>query len=257
MPNEGGRRAGDPASHAVHVERLKIQPTTPERSYDSASMHELLLRYQQFRDEIFPTRKDEFLKLAQQQTPQVLFITCSDSRVAPDVIFQSEPGDLFVCRNVGNIIPPHGDMPGSTSAAIEYAVRVLQVKAIVICGHSDCGAMKALMHPERLTELPTVSAWLRHSEPARQITAEHHSNLGEDEFIAALTEENVVAQIQNLETHPSVASRLRHGDLELYGWVYKIHTGEVWALDAKQGRFVALDSSLPSATRPPRRRVAP
>ncbi|MBV8553039.1 MAG: carbonic anhydrase [Acidobacteriaceae bacterium] len=256
MSDGKDRPAGDQAGYAVHLERLKVQPDTPERSYESASMHELLLRYQRFRDEIFPARKEEFLKLAGEQTPQVLFITCSDSRVAPDVIFQSEPGDLFVCRNVGNIIPPYGEMLGSTSAAIEFAVRVLQVKAIVICGHSDCGAMKALMHPEQVAELPTVSAWLRHSEPARQIATEYYSDLSEDEFLAALTEENIVAQISNLETHPSVASRLRRGDLEIYGWVYKIHSGEVWGLDAKQGRFVALDSSLPSATRPPRRRAA-
>jgi carbonic anhydrase len=131
-------------------------------------MHELLLRYQQFRDEIFPARQQEFLKLARQQTPQVLFVTCSDSRVVPDVIFQSEPGGLFVCRNIGNIIPPHGQMLGGTSAAIEYAVRVLQVKAIVICGHSDCGAMKSLMHPEQISELPTVSACLRYSGSERE-----------------------------------------------------------------------------------------
>jgi carbonic anhydrase len=219
-------------------------------------MQELLRRYDQFRKEIFPQRKAAFAKLGRQQHPQVLFVTCSDSRVAPDVIFQSEPGDLFVCRNVGNIIPPHGVMVGGVSAAIEYAVQALQVKAIVICGHSDCGGMKALLHPEQVAKLPAVSAWLRHADVAKQVATEHYSHLSEAELLDTLIEENVVAQIANLETHPAVASRLRRGDLELYGWVYKIHSGEVWALDASQARFVALDSNLPSATSAPRKKLS-
>ena len=243
-------------NHSAQTGQLRVAPDTPERSYESASMQQLLERYRQFRNEVFPERKEEFTKLATQQSPQVLFITCSDSRVAPDIVLQSEPGDLFVCRNVGNIVPPYGEMLGGVSAAIEYAVRALEVQAIVICGHSDCGAMKALIHPEKVADLPTVSAWLRHADSAKQIAAEHHSHLNEQDFLKALTEENVIAQIGNLETHPAVASRLRRGDLELYGWVYSIGTGEVSALDAQQGRFVALDSSLPSATLPPRRRVA-
>ena len=213
----------------------------------SASIHDLILGYQRFRKDKFPERHNEFATLARKQSPQVLFVTCSDSRVVPDVIFQAQPGDLFVCRVIGNIVPPHGEPGGAVSSAVEYAVRVLQVNAIVVCGHSDCGAMKALMHPELAAELPAVSAWLTYAARAKQIGAEHYSSLEESELLEALIEENVLAQIANLETHPVVASRLRTGDLKLYGWVYEIGTGEVLTYDAQQGRFVALDSHSPTA----------
>jgi carbonic anhydrase len=234
----------------------KIEPAEPDQSHESASIRELARRHQRFRDEIFPTRKAEFLNLSTRQQPQVLLITCSDSRIAPELILQCGPGDLFVCRNIGNMVPPYGEMLGSITAVIEYAVAVLQIKAVVICGHSDCGAMKGLMDPEKLTELPAVSTWLRNAQSARQIAAESYPNVSEHEFLEALTAENVVAQIRNLETHPAVASRLRRGDLELYGWVYKIHTGEIWTYDGEQERFVLLDSRPASATRPGKRRAA-
>jgi carbonic anhydrase len=144
-------------------------------------------------------------------------------------------------------------MTGGVSATIEYAVDVLQVRAIVVCGHSDCGAMRALLTPERVANLPTVAAWLRQAESARRIVAEHYADHDEAAIVDALVEENVVAQIEHLETHPSVNSRLRRGDLDIYGWVYRIHTGEIVTLDASQGRFVPLDENLRPATQPPRR----
>jgi carbonic anhydrase len=222
----------------------------------SASIRDLTRRHQRFREEVFPARKAEFLKLAATQHPQVLLITCSDSRISPELILQSDPGDLFVCRNIGNMVPPYGEMLGSITSVIEYAVSVLRIKAIVICGHSDCGAMKGLMYPDKVAELPAVSAWLRNGQSALQIATESYPGLSEHDFLEALTEENIVAQIRNLETHPAVASRLRRGDLELYGWVYKIHTGEIWTYDGEQERFVLLDSRVASATRPGRRRAA-
>jgi len=221
-----------------------------------ASIRDLAQRHQRFREEIFPARKSEFLKLATKQRPQVLLITCSDSRIAPELILQSEPGDLFVCRNIGNMVPPYGEMLGSITAVIEYAVGALQTKAVVICGHSDCGAMKGLMHPETVEELPAVSTWLRNGQSARQIAIESHPGRNENELLEVLTEENVIAQLRHLETHPTVASRLRRGDLELYGWIYKIETGEIWTYDGQQERFVLLDSQPASATRPVRRRAA-
>ncbi len=222
----------------------------------SASLGELASRHQKFREQIFPSHKDEFLNLANKQQPQVLLITCSDSRIAPELILQSKPGDLFVCRNIGNMVPPYGEMLGSITAVIEYAVGALQIKAVVICGHSDCGAMKGLLHPEKVQDLHAVSAWLRNGQSARQIAMESHPGVNEDKLLEFLTEENVIAQLQHLETHTTVASRLRRGDLELYGWIYKIHTGEIWNYDAAQERFVLLDSHPASATRPGRRRAA-
>jgi len=175
--------------------------------------------------------------------------------VVPDLILQSAPGDLFVLRNAGNIIPPWGE-PSGVTATIEYAVDVLKVTSIVVCGHSDCGAMKALLHPESTDSLVAVSGWLRHAEAARRVVTDHYPDHDEHTIANALVEENVLAQIEHLETHPSVSSRVQRGDLEIYGWVYRIETGEIVALDAEQGRFVPLDESLPTATQK-RRRILP
>lgn len=217
------------------------------------AVRQLVERYARFRQEVFPQHRDLFENLAESQSPSVLFITCADSRIVPDLILQSGPGDLFVCRNAGNIIPPYGEMTGGVSATIEYAVDVLQVRAIVVCGHSDCGAMKALLTPEKVANLPTVAAWLRHAESARRIVTEHYADRPEAEIVDALVEENVVAQIEHLETHPYVISRVRRGELDIYGWVYRIRTGEIVTLDASQGGFVPLDDTLHPATQPPRR----
>lgn len=216
-------------------------------------MQHLLESYQQFRRDVYPAHKQLFESLATEQHPSVLFITCSDSRVVPDLIMQSDPGELFVCRNAGNIVPPYGEMTGGVSATVEFAVAVLKVKAIVVCGHSDCGAMKALLAPERVQELPTVQAWLRSAEMPLRIVRDHYPEADEATILEALIEENVVAQLEHLETHPYVASRLRRGELRLYGWVYRIRTGDILALDSEQRRFVPLTDTMPVASQPPRR----
>lgn len=219
-----------------------------------ASIQELVERYQRFRREDYPNRKAAFHALAEWQSPRILFITCSDSRVAPDVVFQSEPGDLFVCRNVGNIVPSYGEAIGGVSAAIEYAVVVLGVEAIVVCGHSNCGAMRALLHPEKFEHLRAVAPWLRHAEVARTVTSDNYPELTGTAQLERLTEENVAAQIEHLETHPCVASRLRSGQVAIYGLVFEIQTGEIRALDAERGRFVPAGNPLPVATLRPRLR---
>jgi carbonic anhydrase len=226
---------------------------SPLMSAGQQAVRQLVERYARFRSDIFPQHQDLFEDLAETQSPSVLFITCADSRIVPDLILQSGPGDLFVCRNAGNIIPPYGEMTGGVSATIEYAVDVLQVRAIVVCGHSDCGAMRALLTPERISNLPTVAAWLGYAESPRRIVAEHYRDSDEATMIQALVEENVVTQIEHLETHPYVRSRLRRGELEIYGWVYRIQTGEIVTLDTAQARFVPLDENVRSATQPPRR----
>src|SRR3954452_13596173 len=138
-----------------------MSPNTPSGTTGHPAIRQLVERYTRFRTEVFPKHQELFEDLAEIQCPSVLFVTCADSRIVPDLILQSGPGDLFVCRNAGNIIPPYGEMTGGVSATIEYAVDVLQVRAIVVCGHSDCGAMRALLTPERISHLPSVSAWLR------------------------------------------------------------------------------------------------
>ena len=203
-------------------------------------MQRLLDGVSRFQREVFPRQKDLFEELAENQSPEALFITCADSRVVPDLITQSNPGDLFICRNAGNMVPPYGEVQGGVSATIEYAVCVLNVHHIIVCGHTDCGAMKGILHPESLAEMPTVKSWLSHGDLARRIVKENYPDLCVEEKLLALTGENVVAQLDHLRTHPSVAARIARGELQLHAWVYHIRSGEVHAWDAEQGVYVPL-----------------
>jgi carbonic anhydrase len=206
-------------------------------------MKRLLEGYARFRAEVFPQRANLFRTLAAQQKPSTLFITCSDSRVVPDMILQSDPGDLFICRNAGNIVPSYGEVNGGVSATIEYAVLALGVENIIVCGHSDCGAMKAVLSGRRHENMPTVDSWLQHAHSALQVLesqSTQHQQRSPQEMLRALTRANVVAQLQHLRTHPSVAAALSKGSLQLYGWVYEIHTGEIQNFNSQQGRFLNL-----------------
>jgi carbonic anhydrase len=198
-----------------------------------------------------------FEQLASGQHPEALFITCADSRVVPVLLTQTRPGDLFICRNAGNMVPPYGELHGGVSATIEYSVCALNVKHIIVCGHTECGAMKALLHPEGLESMPTVKSWLAHGEMARRIVVENYRDLTGDPLVHALTEENVVAQLQHLRTHPAVAARLARGEMSLHGWVYDIRTGNVDAWDHQRQRFVPVSQySLVSAEPRARLRAA-
>ncbi|MCL4855325.1 MAG: carbonic anhydrase [Bryobacteraceae bacterium] len=203
-------------------------------------MKRILSGLSRFQNEIFPQTRQLFERLASSQTPEALFLTCSDSRIVPELMTQTAPGDLFICRNAGNIAPAYGEVNGGVSATIEYAVLVLEVKDIIICGHSDCGAMKGLLHPEQLAAMPNVAAWLKHAESARFMVQDNYPHLKGADLLNALIEENVVAQLENLRTHPSVASRLRKGKLQLHGWVYQIDHGTVTAFDPELTRFVPI-----------------
>ncbi|TWI57490.1 carbonic anhydrase [Pseudomonas duriflava] len=220
------------------------------------ALQQIVDGFKRFRQDVFPEQKELFKKLANAQAPRAMFITCADSRIVPELITQSSPGDLFVTRNVGNVVPPYGQMNGGVSTAIEYAVSALGVKHIIICGHSDCGAMKAVLNPDSLEKMPTVKAWLRHAEIAKTVVADHqrceHTHGGQLEFV---TEENVVAQLTHLQTHPSVASRLASGQLFIHGWVYSIETSEIKAYDAIEGRFRPLDGEGPMPIATPRARL--
>ncbi|MHA3886430.1 carbonic anhydrase [Stutzerimonas degradans] len=201
-----------------------------------------------FREEIYPQQRELFEKLAFEQQPRAMFITCADSRIIPELITQSSPGDLFVTRNVGNVVPPYGQMLGGVSTAIEFAVVALGVQHIIICGHSDCGAMKAVLDPASLQRMPTVKAWLSHAEVARHVV-EENCGCANEHTLGILTEENVVAQLDHLRTHPSVAARLASGQLFIHGWVYNIGTSEIRAYDAQSGAFRLIgDGPLPMAT---------
>jgi carbonic anhydrase len=203
-------------------------------------MQKLIQGIHQFREQDFRPLKGLFERLAKGQNPETLFITCSDSRIDPNLLTRSKPGDLFILRNAGNIVPPHGAANGGEAATIEFAVAALGVKDIIICGHSHCGAMKGLLQPEAVAQLPTVAAWLEHAETTRRIVRENYKHLDGDRLVTATVEENVLMQLENLRTLPAVAARLVRGDLHLHGWVYKIETGEVFAYDLTSGQFVPL-----------------
>ena len=183
-----------------------------------------------FRREVFPQHRELFAELANGQSPEALFITCSDSRIDPNMVTQTRPGDLFIIRNAGNIVPPHSRQAGGVTASIEYAVAVLNVGHIVICGHTHCGAMGGALHPESVAALPHVRDWLDHSRAAVEIVRERRGSAGA-EHIREMIEENVLIQLQHLRTHPVVAARLATGKLHLHGWVYEIETGEVFCHD--------------------------
>lgn len=184
-----------------------------------------------FRKDVYPRYQDLFEKLALSQRPEALFITCADSRIDPCLLTQTKPGELFICRVIGNVVPPYPEAIGGVSATIEYAVGVLRVPTVIVCGHTDCGVMKGALNPDALGEYPNVTAWLRYTK-----IEERHPQPSQ-ELLLSLIERNVVAQLQNLRSHPSVAARLEQGDLELEGWVYHIGPGLVTAFDRATGKF--------------------
>ena len=190
---------------------------------------ELRAGIRKFRTEVYPKNKATYLKaVSEPQRPHALFITCADSRLDPELITQSGTGDIFVTRNIGNLVPAYGEMMGGVSAVVEYAVTGLKVQHVVICGHSDCGAMKALVRPESLTEMPAVRNWMNNAAAAMSV-AKSMAKKEErpSEFVKRLTEENVLLQLQHLRTHPSVAGAVARGELTISGWVYDIGKGEV------------------------------
>ncbi|HEY0983729.1 carbonic anhydrase [Schlesneria sp. T3-172] len=218
-------------------------------------MQKLIKGIHQFQEENFRPLQGLFEKLSKGQNPETLFITCSDSRIDPNLLTQSQPGDLFILRNAGNIVPPHGAANGGEAATIEFAVAALGVKDIIICGHSHCGAMKGLLEPEAVATLPAVSSWLSHAETTRRIVQDNYGHLEGDKLVTATVEENVLVQLENLRTLPAVASRLVKGDLHLHGWVYKIETGDVFAYDSAEGQFVPVSQHQPSEALSRRRTV--
>jgi carbonic anhydrase len=214
---------------------------TQNISHDD-SLLSLLRGVESFSRKVFPESRQLFSELAEGQTPHTLFITCADSRVVPEMITQTQPGELFVCRNIGNIVPGYGEMLGGVSAVIEYAVMVLGVRHVVVCGHTDCGAMKGLLNPDSTKDMPTVEAWLRNAQAAK--SAMFTRKLEGTEAVLALIEENVRLQLTHLRTHPAVAAALADGALKLQGWVYGIGDGQITVLDEQQNRFVPLTEAI-------------
>ncbi|MEU0405876.1 carbonic anhydrase [Streptomyces sp. NPDC006197] len=183
----------------------------------------------------FGQRPEEFARLAEGQSPEVLFITCADSRVVPALITGARPGQLFELRTAGNIVPPYGSgTPTGEAATIEYAVEVLGVRHIVVCGHSHCGAVGAVVRGDDLDTVPAVRDWLAHAaeEPRCADPA--------DPTVAEAVQHHVLTQLLRLRSHPCVDKGLASGRLGLHGWYYEVHTGAVREYRADTDAFEAL-----------------
>lgn len=194
-----------------------------------------------FQREVYRNREALFHEMALGQAPAAMFIGCADSRIVPEMLTQQGPGSLFVVRNAGNIVPPSSTEPGGVTASIEYAVAVLGVPDIVLCGHSGCGAMTAILRGrEQMEKLPAVARWLHYADAARDVVAATRAGDSEEDRLNALVHENVLAQLDHLLTHPVVSEAIHRKQLRLHGWVYDIASGGVETYDARVGRFVAI-----------------
>ena len=203
-------------------------------------MERLIEGHTKFLAEVFPRRRDQFHLLAESQAPEWLFITCSDSRVLPDLILGTGPGDLFITRNAGNVVPVTGNDVDGCTATIEYAVEVLKVKHAILCGHSDCGAMKAALDRRGLEKLPKASRWLQHVEAAFSHRQPLNPDDGPHAELCSLIRGNVVAQLLNLKAQPAVARASMEGRLMVHGWYYDILSGRIERFDENTRRFVPL-----------------
>ena len=203
-------------------------------------MQRLIEGHKKFLAEVFPARKSHFHLLAEGQTPEWLFITCADSRVLPDLILGTEPGDLFISRSIGNVVPITSQDVDGVTATIEYAVEVLKVRHAIVCGHSDCGALKAALDRKSLENLPKARRWLEHVAAAFAYRQPLNPADGESAELASLIRGNVVAQLKNLQAQLPVKSAMAERRLTVHGWYYDILTGRIEEYDEGQKKFVGL-----------------
>jgi len=193
-----------------------------------------------FQSEVYPAQREMFERLRHKQEPLALFVTCADARVVPNLFTQTDPGEIFIERNPGNMVPTHVEFVGGVTAGVEYAMLALKVPLVVVCGHTDCGVMKALLDPAKAEDMPGVQKWMSHGFGARDRVLREHAYARHDEQLLRITEYNVLEQIENLKTHPSVRKRLRYGEVEIRGWVYDIGDGSIRQANLETGEFTLL-----------------
>lgn len=213
------------------------------------TLEKLKLGILRFQRDVYTERRQEYQTAASQpQKPHTLVIACADSRVDPETLTQSGTGEIFVSRNIGNMVPAYGEMLGGVSAVIEYAIEALRVQHVVVCGHTDCGAMKGILEGEgQLGHMPTVKIWLRNADAAQRIAATMDDG---KPSIKTMTEQNVLLQMQHLHTHPSVTGAIEQGRLTISGWVYDIANGDVRIYDDRAKAFISLRDESVAATTP-------
>ena len=193
-----------------------------------------------FQSEVYPSQREMFERLRHKQEPLALFVTCADARVVPNLFTQTDPGEIFIERNPGNMVPPYVEFVGGVTAGVEYAMLALKVPLVVVCGHTDCGVMKALLDPAAANEMPGVQKWMAHGFASHDRVLREHTYARHDEKLQRVTEYNVLEQIENLKTHPSVRKRLRYGEVEIRGWVYDIGDGSIRQANLETGEFTLL-----------------
>jgi carbonic anhydrase len=228
-------------SHGLQVDSSILLPSVLQEQL----MQKLVQGIHQFQQNMFAHQRRLFERLSKGQEPIALFIACSDSRINPNLLTQTDPGELFIMRNAGNIVPPYGAVRGGEAATIEYAVSVLKVKDIIICGHSLCGAMKGLLNPESIQGLPAVKEFLGHADATARIIKENYTHITDEQArLTAAVEENVLVQLENLRTHPSVAAAMLRGDVKIHGWVYKFETGQVFSYEPQHMQFRSIEEAF-------------
>jgi carbonic anhydrase len=215
---------------SVEVRKMPMRAAS-EMEYLRRGVH-------RFRSETFPNNRELYESLADKQKPHALFLTCGDSRIDPSALTSTDPGQIFVERTPGNIVPIYSDEAAvGVSASIEYSIAVLGVKDVIVCGHSACGAMKGLLDPEELHAIPATARWLKYAKRAVDLLSQSCANLRGQERVNCLSKLNVIEQMAHLHTHPAVESRVNEGQLALHGWYYEIHTGVVEAYNPESGKF--------------------
>lgn len=205
-------------------------------------MKKLIKGLHKFQTQVFPIKKDFFENLVKVQTPEVLFITCSDARINPNLVTSADPGEIFILRNAGNIIPYYGSS-GSEEATIEFAISKLGIKDIILCGHSHCGAIEAATQLDTLKSTPNLYSWVKKNiEPTLDLVKSNYKDLDQNVFLEILTQEHVLKQLENLKSYPIVNEAISNNTLSLHAWVYKFETCEIYSFDAVEGQFGLLSS---------------
>lgn len=201
-------------------------------------MKKLIKGLHKFQTEVFPIQKDFYQDLAKGQNPDILFISCSDSRINPNLVTSADPGDLFIVRNAGNIIPAYGLSGGGEAATIEFAVKELKVKDIILCGHSHCGAIKAVFNVDTLTDQPNLQQWIRQNiSPTLELVQKNYPDLDQESLGNVLLQEHVLQQIENLKTHPVVAQAIKNHELSVHAWIYAFERGDIFSFNVQEGQF--------------------
>ena len=227
----------------LDIRTIRGWPPAPENAISGPTMRKLVKGIVEFRQNVLPSYREKFARLALGQSPDTLFIACSDSRVVPNLFASTDPGDLFVVRNVGNLIPVcgqdgHSSADESEAAAIEFALMNLKVTDIVVCGHSECGAMHALVQGRDKLKAPNLRDWLRHGDAS---LAKLPSDTAQPNRVNQLSQLNALQQLEHLRSYPVVSESISKGLLKLHAWWFELSTANVYAYEESEGKFVLID----------------